>query len=1053
MRTRLLLPLFLWFVCTADIVAQPRTPSADYSREAYVIEQSHTAWRFENDGTGRKDTYVRVKVQSDASVQRWGQLVLGYNAANERMEIVSVQVHKPDGTTVSASSSAVQDLNSHVERIAPIYTDSREKHVTVPGLRPGDTLEFASRTTVHTALAPGQFWTEYDFSKTGVVLDEQLQIDVPADRAVTLRTRPGLDTTIANRDGRRIYEWHAVRLTDEHADERTKNQPRRKHPEPAAVRLTTFKDWETVGRWYAQLERTPKAPTPEIRRKAAELTAGRATDLQKLEALYEYVAENFRYVSLSFGAGRYQPHAAGDVLRNQYGDCKDKHTLLASLAESAGLRASAALINSRGEIDPDFPSPSQFDHVITRATADGRDVWLDTTPEVAPFRLLSAALRKKHALVVDGDTARLVETPEESPVPHSSAVQIDASLDDAGLLSARVRLAFTGDFELLMRTIFRQTPKTEWKTILKSMMAREGLDSEAAEWKVADPAALREPFTIEYQTKKTNFVTWTNKQFDFNLPLIDFLSTLHDADDDESVELGPPRRSTYTLRLALPRSYSTHAPLAVFVARDYGEYRADYSLEGQVFTAERTFTVRQSELKRDRRDDYRAFRRVVSGDLKQVLALERGATAIVAAPAEWKADELYTSGYEALENGSYAQALALLKRVTELEPAHRTAWNQLGRAYLELKQTDEAIAAFRKQIAINAYDPYSYNNLGRAYSAARKFSDAEAAFQKQLEINPLDGYAHASLGKLYLEWRKYQPAAAELEKAIALSPKDATLRIRLGEAYLNLEQRDRAIATFDRAVEIRPGDQSWNEIAYQLALHGTDLELAQRYAESAVSEMAVKSRNLSLNRITAWDLYYIANLAANWDTLGWVHFAEGDLSGAEKFVRASWLLLHNSEVGDHLAQIYEQLGKRSEAVRMYALALNAERPDEKTRERLAALLGDERHVDAVVSQHRDDLMRERTIAVDGRGPAGATADVLILLGRGSVEDVKFVEGDERLRSLADTLRTIKYEAVFPDDAPAKIVRRGTLSCSLEDGAVSCRLVLLLPRDAQLAHQN
>src|SRR6266403_4037669 len=76
MPAKRLLPLLLWILCRADIVAQQHTPPADYSREPYVIEQSRTAWRFENNGTGRKDAYVRVKVQSEASVQRWGQLVL-----------------------------------------------------------------------------------------------------------------------------------------------------------------------------------------------------------------------------------------------------------------------------------------------------------------------------------------------------------------------------------------------------------------------------------------------------------------------------------------------------------------------------------------------------------------------------------------------------------------------------------------------------------------------------------------------------------------------------------------------------------------------------------------------------------------------------------------------------------------------------------------------------------------------------------------------------------------------------------------------------------------
>ena len=103
-------------------------------------------------------------------------------------------------------------------------------------------------------------------------------------------------------------------------------------------------------------------------------------------------------MSLSLGVGRYQPHAASDVLHNQYGDCKDKHTLLASLLEARGMHASSVLINSSRKLDPDIPSPSQFDHVITLLPMGKEKVWMDTTTEVAPFRLLSYNIRKKQGL-------------------------------------------------------------------------------------------------------------------------------------------------------------------------------------------------------------------------------------------------------------------------------------------------------------------------------------------------------------------------------------------------------------------------------------------------------------------------------------------------------------------------------------------------------------------------------------------------------------------------------------------------------------------------------
>ena len=164
----------------------PNPPKHDYSQEAFVVEQYHSRYRFENDGTGRRETIARIRVQSEAGVQQWGEIQVGYNSANERVEIAYVRVIKADGTVVKAGDDAVQDLSAPVEREAPVYTDYRQKHITVPGLRPGEVLEYDLVTVVHTPLAAGQFWADYDFDKTNIMLDEELDVDVPADRPLKI---------------------------------------------------------------------------------------------------------------------------------------------------------------------------------------------------------------------------------------------------------------------------------------------------------------------------------------------------------------------------------------------------------------------------------------------------------------------------------------------------------------------------------------------------------------------------------------------------------------------------------------------------------------------------------------------------------------------------------------------------------------------------------------------------------------------------------------------------------------------------------------------------
>ena len=79
---------------------KPENNGHDYSRESFVIEKMHSTYRFDADGTGRKETIARIRIQSEAGVQQWGQLQEGYNSASERVEIPYVRVLKQDGTVV-----------------------------------------------------------------------------------------------------------------------------------------------------------------------------------------------------------------------------------------------------------------------------------------------------------------------------------------------------------------------------------------------------------------------------------------------------------------------------------------------------------------------------------------------------------------------------------------------------------------------------------------------------------------------------------------------------------------------------------------------------------------------------------------------------------------------------------------------------------------------------------------------------------------------------------------------------------------------------------------
>ena len=270
---------------------------------------------------------------------------------------------------------------------------------------------------------------------------------------------------------------------------------------PADVQISTFQSWAEVGQWYGSLQQERVKPTPEILAKAAELTKGASDDNAKIRAIYKYVSTEFHYIGIAFGIGRYQPHAAAEVLANQYGDCKDKQTLLSSLLDAVGIKAYPALISSSHEIDPDVPSPGQFDHVIGMVLQPNGAVWLDTTPEVAPYAYLLSPLRGKQALVIPEDKPpTLTVTPADPPSKASQTFKIEAKLSDTGTLEGKVERTVQGDdSEVLLRMAFRRVPMPQWKDLIQQISYGSGFAGDVSEVTASSPEKTDEPFHFSYQ--------------------------------------------------------------------------------------------------------------------------------------------------------------------------------------------------------------------------------------------------------------------------------------------------------------------------------------------------------------------------------------------------------------------------------------------------------------------------------------------------------------------------------------------------------------------------
>ena len=335
------------------------------------------------DGTGSKVTTAVLRVQSEASVKQLGVLSIPYSAGTQHLEIVYARIRRPDGTVVETPPSQVIDMPAPVTQEAPFYSDLKQMQLPIRNLRVGDTLEWQSKVAdEQTRGSPDQFWGQENFTEDGVVLSQTIELRVPKDLYVNVWSKKEKPVE-AVEGSDKVYRWtwsQKKPTVGKEADAEKELKKKQvwtaeqeldaKQGKLPSIAWTTFKNWEAVGAWYQGLERDRIVPDAVVKAKAAELTAGKTTEEEKVQALYGYVATQIRYIGVAFGIGRYQPHHAAEVLENQYGDCKDKHTLLAAMLTAAGLHPEAVLIGAGVRFNEAVPSPSSFNHLITTVSVE-----------------------------------------------------------------------------------------------------------------------------------------------------------------------------------------------------------------------------------------------------------------------------------------------------------------------------------------------------------------------------------------------------------------------------------------------------------------------------------------------------------------------------------------------------------------------------------------------------------------------------------------------------------------------------------------------------------
>jgi tetratricopeptide (TPR) repeat protein/transglutaminase-like putative cysteine protease len=1052
----------------ATAAATKPTPlPTDYPGESIVFDHFTRSYTFAADGTGVREITGVIEVRNQAGVKSLSVLPIDFASSSEHVEIDYVRVHHADGSIVSTSPSDAQELPTEVTREAPFYSDLKQEQIPVRSLQPGDLLEYKFRIVRTKSEAPNHFWGNETFflpSNGFVVRTEIVELHVPKDTYVQVWS-PNYKPTLTDSTTERVYRWQSSQLAptagqkknallklDNNPTLGTSDDPPLPH-----IAWTNFHSWQEVGAWYRSLEGSRIQPDDEVRAKVATLTAGKSTPDEKARAIYAYVSSQVRYIGVAFGIGRMQPHNASDVLSNQYGDCKDKSTLLIAMLSAAGINADAVLIGAGITFNSAVPSPASFNHAITLAQIDGKPVWLDSTPEVSPFSLLNPVIRGKQALVIPatGD-ARIETTPKDPPFPTSTHFEAVGTLDDQGTSHSHIVMDLRGDPEVIIRQALRTVSPAQWDDLMQRFSYAMSFGGKVTNAQFSHSDDTLAPVHVSYDYEREKAGDWDNLRIVPQLPPVGL------ADIDEKdlpvtpIPLGLPLSETDHAVMTLPKGWTAELPPSIHAKTAFASLDKTYKLQNGVLTTDRELHIFQKNLPASQWKAYHQWFKDAGLEGETYVQLVSAPTVTVTGGSvplpdigtnNPDANKLIQQARQAARRNDWSGARDLLDQAKKLNPQQAYLWSSYAVLAAHDHNKADAIADLEKELSFHPNMSAASRSLAAAYLADNKPHEATATLEAAIFQNPSDTSLVLYLASIYTQRNDNAPAEKVLRTGLEHNPVSASLQMELGKVLVREQKTAEGETLLKSVVTTSTDPLLLNNGAYELANDSLDLPLAETASRRSLDLLDEASNKGETGPVA---LARAALLASAWDTYGWILYRDNKIAEAEPWIRAAWRNSNSAETGYHLAMILVKQDHLAEALNQLQLASKGERGSDAAA--VQKLIDDEtaklstsarptlKNDPAAELQNQRIYKFPGTIKPTGEGWATVELDVT---NQGTTA-FRIVSGDQSLQPLADAVQHLNLDLQIPAASHATLVRRGVLSCPT---AATCQLVLVSTQSA------
>lgn len=171
--------------------------------------------------------------------------------------------------------------------------------------------------------------------------------------------------------------------------------------------------------------------------------------------------------------------------------------------------------------------------------------------------------------------------------------------------------------------------------------------------------------------------------------------------------------------------------------------------------------------------------------------------------------EKFLRAEKLIDNGLYLEASQLLHELCIEDDKNFEYFKELGYAYLNMYNYENAIINFSSAINVNPNCIKCYSHMARAWYELGDFVTAETIVEKGFALSDTTAHLYMTRGLIYMQTGRNEQALQDFSKAIKLSPEDPDLYIIRANYYLMNSEAYNAYSDISSAIKLSPENDEY----------------------------------------------------------------------------------------------------------------------------------------------------------------------------------------------------------------------------------------------------